>query len=31
MNGEWAAIHTGKFLQDGENGQNVAFFFGTLL
>ena len=31
MKDEWAAIHMGQFLQDGENGQNVAFFFGTLL
>ena len=26
MKDEWAAIHMGQFLQDGENGQNVEFF-----
>ena len=29
MKDEWAAIHMGQFLQDGENGQNVAFFWSS--
>ena len=28
---ERAAIHMGQFLQDGENGQNVAFFWNSAL
>ena len=29
MEDELAAIHMGQFLQDRENGQNVAFFWSS--
>ena len=31
MEDELAAIHMGQFLQDRENGQNVAFFGNSAL